>query len=240
MEIKINKTPEGILSYPCHSHRQYEVMYYTRGEGVMRTEDGDIPFSEGTVIIIPPKLSHGSFSERGFENISIEYGFEGRFAFDSPVVIQGSLDDDGAKLALMIFENKCGSEEYLSTLCRAYSQYLADRCDVKSAVSEQVRKIAEKIAADAFNPETDVSAHLRKSGYAEDYIRMRFRREMGKTPIAFLTELRIKHACYLIDIYKNTLSLSEIAERCGYFDYVYFSKRFKEYVGLSPREYMKG
>jgi hypothetical protein len=99
MEIKINKTPEGILSYPCHSHRQYEVMYYTRGEGVMRTEDGDIPFSEGTVIIIPPKLSHGSFSERGFENISIECGFEGRFAFDSPVVIQGSLDDDGAKLA---------------------------------------------------------------------------------------------------------------------------------------------
>ena len=39
------------------------------------------------------------------------------------------------------------------------------------------------------------------------------------------------------DIYQDNLSLSEIAEKCGYLDYVYFSKKFKSVMGLSPREY---
>ena len=41
----------------------------------------------------------------------------------------------------------------------------------------------------------------------------------------------------IIDIYKNKISLSEISERCGYLDYIYFSKRFKSVMGMSPREY---
>jgi len=43
----------------------------------------------------------------------------------------------------------------------------------------------------------------------------------------------------LIDLYRSTLSLQEIAERCGYTDYVYFSKKFKEVTGVSPRDYKK-
>ncbi|MBQ9760845.1 MAG: AraC family transcriptional regulator, partial [Clostridia bacterium] len=64
-----------------------------------------------------------------------------------------------------------------------------------------------------------------------------FKKITGKTPNEFLTEIRIKHACYLIDIYQDNLSLSEIAEKCGYLDYIYFSKRFKLVTGISPREY---
>ena len=55
----------------------------------------------------------------------------------------------------------------------------------------------------------------------------------------FLTEIRIKHACFLIDIYHDELSLAEISERCGYLDYIYFSKKFKSIMDVSPREYKK-
>jgi YesN/AraC family two-component response regulator len=41
----------------------------------------------------------------------------------------------------------------------------------------------------------------------------------------------------MIDLYGGVLNMSEIAEKCGYTDYVYFSRSFKEVKGLSPREY---
>lgn len=64
-----------------------------------------------------------------------------------------------------------------------------------------------------------------------------FKKITGKTPNEFLTEIRIKHACFLIEVYRSELSLSEISEQCGYLDYVYFSKKFKSVTGMSPREY---
>lgn len=87
------------------------------------------------------------------------------------------------------------------------------------------------------DPEIDLIKILLTSGYSEDYIRACFKKITGKTPTDFLTDVRIKHACYLIDIYKDTLTLSEIAEQCGYVDYIYFSKKFKTVMGMSPRVY---
>ena len=68
-------------------------------------------------------------------------------------------------------------------------------------------------------------------------IRSCFKVATGKTPNEFLTDVRIKHACFLINIYHNELSLAEISERCGYLDYIYFLKKFKSVTGVSPREY---
>ena len=94
-----------------------------------------------------------------------------------------------------------------------------------------------EISENAFDPEISVSALLRGSGYAEDHIRAVFKKEVGKTPLGFLTDLRMEHACHLIDVYKTALPLAEIAEKCGYSDYVYFSKIFKKHTHLSPRAY---
>ena len=237
MEI-INKTVEGTLCYPRHSHKRYEIMHYISGSGVMWTENGEIPFSEGTVIVMPPDILHGSVSENGFVNVSVESDFDGLFFSATPIVLCCD-GDDGAKLIDMIWDNRYGSEAYLNSLCVAYSRYLLHKVKPKSVMSENVGRIIKQISDVAYDPETDVAEILRQSGYAEDYIRMRFRQEVGKTPIAFLTELRIKRARYLIDLYKNTLALYEIAEKCGYTDYVYFSKKFKEYVGVSPLEYKR-
>ena len=78
---------------------------------------------------------------------------------------------------------------------------------------------------------------LSESGYAQDYIRSHFKRITDKTPSEFLTQTRIEHASSLVETYANSLSLTEIAERCGYTDYVYFSKKFKQITGYSPRNY---
>ncbi len=239
MAIYVSRTEEGTIRYPRHSHKHFEIMHYLWGCGNMWTEDGNIPFSEGTVIIMPPGLPHGSVSEAGFVNISIGGDFSGMLLSSSPIVITGTESDEGVKLATLIWENRHNSEAYLAALCNAYVLYLLQKMRIESEAGAAVRAIMLEISEQALNPEINVTELLRRSGYAEDYIRMCFKREVGRTPISFLTELRIKHACHLIDIYRTSLPLTTIAEKCGYTDYIYFSKQFKEHTGISPRAYQR-
>ena len=239
MDIKINKTPPATRSYPRHSHKRYEIMHYISGRGVMKTETADIPFSEGTSIVMPKGVAHGSVSDGEFVNISIESDFGGVIVLTEPVSIDGTPDDDGAALVSMIWENRFGSETYLNSLCIAYAQYLVQKVSIEGNMPRRISAIVKSISERALDPQTDLCAILRESGYAEDYVRACFKRIIGKTPTEFLTELRINHACYLIDIYGGTVCLSEIARMCGYDDYVYFSKRFKKLIGMSPESYRK-
>ena len=65
----------------------------------------------------------------------------------------------------------------------------------------------------------------------------RFMAAVGKTPGDYLTEVRMTFAC---DLLKNTdLSILEIANYSGYKDASWFSSRFKQWSGNSPKEYRR-
>ena len=237
MSYTINRTQGGVIQYPMHTHKNYEIMLYLDGKGYMRTELGNIPFEVGTIVIVPPNIKHGSTSGKGFRNISIEGDFEAYFHFDTVKSFEDNETQEGKMLAEMIYENRYGNDTYLASLCTAYVCFLMQRFELDSAMHRSVKKITDEISQNAFDPQIDLALILSQSGYSEDYIRSCFKKITGKTPSEFLTDIRIKHACFLIDIYKNKISLSEISERCGYLDYIYFSKRFKSVMGMSPREY---
>ena len=237
MSYTINRTQGGVIQYPMHTHKNYEIMLYLDGKGYMRTELGNIPFEVGTIVIVPPNIKHGSTSGNGFRNISIEGDFEAYFRFDTVKSFLDNEIQEGKMLAEMIYENRYGNDTYLASLCTAYVCFLMQRFELDSAMQRSVKKITDVISQNAFDPQIDLTLILSQSGYSEDYIRSCFKKITGKTPSEFLTDIRIKHACFLIDIYKNKISLSEISERCGYLDYIYFSKRFKSVMGMSPREY---
>ena len=73
--------------------------------------------------------------------------------------------------------------------------------------------------------------------FENSYIRRVFRMQTGKTIIQRLEEIRIEKAKEMLKegIYKN----SEIAEKTGYCDQQYFSKRFKIVCGYTPSQYQK-
>ncbi len=134
---------------------------------------------------------------------------------------------------------RLGNSELISSLIEAFAHLLTQDVHFEEKINVAVKNITNKITSDFFDSNLDVNSLLKNSGYAPDYIRSQFKKITGKTPVEFLTNVRIHHACYLINIYKNSLTLIEVAEKCGYTDYVYFSKRFKQLTGFPPRKYLE-
>lgn len=238
MICKINRTPKGIKEYPLHTHKNYEIMLYLDGKGCMKTDTRKIPFERGTIIVVPPDTKHGSVSENGFDNISVEGDFAGYFSFDTVNAFSDNDSREGTTLAKLLYKNRFTNDAYIDSLCKAYVCFLMRRFELDCTPRGIVREIILKISQRFSDSELNLASLLSESGYSEDYMRACFKKVTQKTPNGFLTDIRIKHACFLIDIYKNATPLTEIAEKCGYTDYTYFSKKFKSVMGMSPRKYL--
>lgn len=223
-------------SFP-HKHKNYEIIVYTRGCGVFHAAGKDIPVSPGKIIIIPPGAVHSITFDGALDRIYINGDLNHIFSLTSPTIIPDTAENEGLFLAKMIYANRYTNPEYVTALISAFAHFLLQSLKMDDAIGLVIKDIVNKITNNFYDSSISISGLLRKSGYAEDYIRAQFKKITGKTPTAFLTGIRINHACYLIDTYKNALSLAEIAEKCGYTDYVYFSRRFKQVMGVSPRNY---
>ena len=229
----------GEKNHPLHSHEEYELLYYLEGKGVMRTSQGDLPFYPGQSMIIPPGVKHGSLSEGGYLVVGITGAVGNSFSLTDPVCVPDNAERDAEALVRMLLRNRSGPRDYRAALLEAYIRFLLHRLQPEDAVTRAVRKVASVFAERFYDAARSPSAVLRESGYAEDYIRAQFRRVYGKTPTEYLTQLRIEQAVNLMEIYRGAFPLSEVAERCGFGDYVYFSKRFKAQAGVSPQAYAK-
>lgn len=80
----------------------------------------------------------------------------------------------------------------------------------------------------------DLSRHLGMSRTAY-YTRMK--QITGLTPIDFIKQMRIKKALSLLD--RRDLSIAQVAYEAGFSDPKYFSKCFKNEMGLTPSQYIE-
>jgi AraC family transcriptional regulator, arabinose operon regulatory protein len=75
----------------------------------------------------------------------------------------------------------------------------------------------------------------RKAGWSEPHLCTEFRRFFGIPILQFVQQLRMSHATYLLRDHNRRIG--EIAEEVGYPDLFAFSKMFKRYMGVSPRNF---
>ena len=76
---------------------------------------------------------------------------------------------------------------------------------------------------------------LRRAGIKKSLFLQSFRKITGTTPVQYINNLRLEHACELL-LHSN-LPVSEIADHCGFSDSFYFSRCFKKKYMMSPKKY---
>ncbi len=88
-----------------------------------------------------------------------------------------------------------------------------------------------------FHDDITSSGAAEALGYTQSYFCRAFRRYFRKTFSEYLTMYRIANARIIIE--NNNISVAELAEKCGFNSYSYFSKCFRRYIGILPSEYKK-
>lgn len=236
-EFSVSVTPEGVTQYPIHQHNNWEIMYYLEGEGYMATPNINLPFKKGTIIIIPPSTPHGSVSKNGFVNISVNGKFNNLLLYNKPISFSDNNNYEGETLARLILNNRYCNNDYLESLCNTYTAFLLQNQKFENQINQAIHKIVEYTSKHFNEFDFNISDLIKNSGYAEDYLRTRFKKATGFSPVQFLLNMRIEHAKKLLEIYSNSLSVSEIGEACGFDDLAYFSRCFKKFTKKSPNSY---
>ena len=75
----------------------------------------------------------------------------------------------------------------------------------------------------------------RAAGYSRFHFSRLFVSSQGITPAAYVADLRIRAAAALL--HDSTLPIATVAARCGFNDATYFSRAFRQAVGVSPGEF---
>ena len=65
----------------------------------------------------------------------------------------------------------------------------------------------------------------------------KFKKELNVTPVSYIAMCRIKRATQML--FDSDLTVSQIAEACGYANAYYFSNDFKKIEGISPSDFRK-
>ncbi len=80
--------------------------------------------------------------------------------------------------------------------------------------------------------------HLaRISRVSQSYLKKLFVKSLGVTPVKYIIQLKTSYAADLLKTEMYTVS--QVAKICGYSNVYFFSRQFKEYVGISPSDYRK-
>ena len=152
------------------------------------------------------------------------------------------------KIVNELFETmKCTSEYYhlkvYSLIYRFFSCLYTSGFVTKAArdrhAAKQIKVLMELLDWIGANyTETITLKDLsRVSGMNEKYLCRFFKEFTSRTPIDYINNLRIESACH--ELTANGLTITEAALESGFNDLSYFSKAFKKYKGVSPREYIK-
>lgn len=231
-----------VTPYPEHTHACHEITYVRKGEGIMYACGQEIPFTAGTIFVIPPKTIHRLWSANGHVATSMLSHFESLAPVRRVVSFQDNEHKDGLAIIDIMCRNNLSHDEFLQKLGASLCIFILRNLNIDKSVEEHicaVDNIIDEINMRLSEFDLDVNDILNRSGYAHNYIRQIFKQTTGYSPTKYLNKVRISQAMSMLAFYKKDHKISDIATRSGFLDLAYFSKAFKKATGLSPREYQQ-
>lgn len=98
-----------------------------------------------------------------------------------------------------------------------------------------MRKVSAFVEEHLGDADVSVSDMAEAAAVSRSGLQRKMKQIMGVSPIDFLKEARIKHACHLLST--TSMAVGDIAYACGYTDPKYFSRCFKASTGKSPKDW---
>ena len=196
-----------------------------------------------TTDIAPQTLAHF---------INFAYGSdvpEGEINNDPFILIRGkNRQDIAALIERIINENRqdfYGRElmmhlmtmELLVAVARGIREEWEESLRVRTGKARELVRIARGFIVE--NHDRDISV-ADAAGYvflSQGYFTRAFRDETGMSPMSFLMQVRVDHACKLLE--QRDIKVSGVASQVGFSSPQRFNAAFRKHVGKTPMEYRR-
>lgn len=249
-------------TYGPHNHLRIEINYVKKGNCVLHLENESISFAENEMMIICSNVEHTfEAGSEGTTLMQLEFLPEIFSRFNPVGHEQGSeltpvtifseenrlikiINNVRIMRAVQRIVNEMNQKnkyyEYLVVMYYAellilIYRYL-DEAYLPICTNDLLKKAISYIRLNYQSDITitDVAAY---SGIGERYLRKLFAQYLNLSPLDYLNEIRINKS---IELLRNTeMSVKEICFICGFRSPQYFSRIFKQHMGISPREVTK-
>lgn len=229
-----------------HGHAHLEVIRFPDASGRSRTTDGqDFAFEAGDTIVYPPHLRHDRrFRVPGRSEVlrlavaePLPAELRRAFLVRGPLTAWLSTEITalaGSPAAPGPWDLRARDLRAGAVLCGLLAAASPGRAvDPDEALVEQAEAFMRE-RHPAIGRLEEIAAAL---GVGYDRLRRVFRRRRGRSLVEFLTEVRVQRAKQLLA--GSTLSLDEIAARCGYGTSSYLSAVFRRVTGRTPGTWRK-
>ena len=236
MNFKRVRRSAPILSCQMHEHSFWEVIYQLDAPTTAITESGSYPVDVGEMIVMPPNTPHRTVSDTVFHDFCVTLE-----RLDFPPIPTVLRDTDGTILGIYQVLERVQEErnELNNTILEKLTEALCLALKRASSTLPEptaVTRLRTLLRENVENPYFDLTAAVRALGYHPDYFRRCFKRYTSLSPLHYLNGMRIERAKELLR-FESSLTVGEIAARCGFRDALYFSTAFKREVGMSPLAY---
>ncbi|MCS2405263.1 AraC family transcriptional regulator [Bacteroides salyersiae] len=249
-------------TYESHKHVRIEINYVKKGNCILHLDDESVTFREGEIMIITSGSNH--LFEAGSEGttlMQLEFLPEifSHFHFKSE---DGTVASTPVTLfseenrVIKIVNNVCimrvvqrivnelefKSRYYRYLVVMYYAELLVliyrymDESYLPICTNDSLKKAIAYIRLNYQSEITmqDVAEH---AGISERYLRRLFSQYLNLSPLEYLNQMRINKA---VELLRNTeMSVKEVCYLCGFQSPQYFSRIFKQQMGVSPREITK-
>jgi len=233
---------------------EYQLIYVTSGRGVISTASiPETPLNEGALFMLFPDEWHNYCPdmETGWNTFWI--GFKGAamdriivggfFGKVSPLVQMGFNEKVvGFFQEVLRFagEERPGCQQLLAGYVSLLLGHIAYLKRNESITNDRIHLLIDKarvLMKENFMQNISPEAIAAQLHISYSWFRRFFRKYTGMTPGQYLAQLRIRHACELLE--QTNLPVQTIAEQLHFESPAYFSVYFKRQTGHTPLEYRK-
>lgn len=221
----------------------YELVLVLKGQGHINIEGTHFWVSGGDIICFKPGIKHNLWVEQ--EPCMLFYGMH-FMPLDpaQPVPLPDVLHLE-APLRLEVLFQKLHEIYYAKPYLYEWKQelllqqilceMLTIRYEQKAPIAvERVRRVLDYIHE---NPCREIRQEelLKRAGVRKTEFIKAFRIVTGTTPVRYILAQRLEIARDVL--ISSDLSVTMVAEKCGFADPFYFSRCFSAHFGMSPRQY---
>lgn len=238
--------------FPLHSHTDFELDVVTSGRCAMIVGEKHIPLEKHEGMLVFPNVPHAYEGDEklGCGMMQLEFSImqkgrairvkclpetqDGFLVLDCPDIFEKILRNIYSYIDMKLNgAEKLLKYEFLKLFTLIEWREDAKRAEPEVAVPDVLS--LRQYLIDHYTEPVKLERLAEAYGVSSRAIRKHFQKHFGASPVQYLTGLRIKRACELLR--ESDDSITEIALCVGFESSQYFSRTFRAYTDMTPRQY---